>query len=137
MQQLVLEGTAAVRWADATRPPLSDAGAAVVRPLAVATCDIDVAVLRGRYPLARPYPFGHEAMAEVVESGTTCAPCGPCRRGPTGNCAAHPRLSTDPHRWTLLGLVIAVQAVVSLAAWLLWPGMAFTFASQPGGPSPG
>ncbi len=98
--QLVLEGTAAVRWADAARPPLSDPGAAVVRPVAVATCDIGVAVLRGRYPLAGTYPFGHEAVAEVVEVGDdvrtvspgdrvvvpfqiSCGACGRCRRGRT------------------------------------------------------
>jgi Zn-dependent alcohol dehydrogenase len=82
-----------------------------VRPVTVATCDLDVAVLAGRYPLAGPYPFGHEGVVEVVAIGDevstvspgdravvpfqiSCGTCEPCRRGRTGNCAAHPRMST-------------------------------------------
>jgi alcohol dehydrogenase len=111
MRQLVLDGTAAVRWVDTAEPTEVGPDAAVVRPIAVATCDLDVAVLRGRYPLPGPYPFGHEAVAEVVDVGEhvrsvrrddrvvvpfqiSCGACGPCRRGRTGNCAAHPPLST-------------------------------------------
>ena len=90
-------------------PPGS--GAALVRPVAVATCDLDVAVLTGRFPLQGPYPFGHEGVVEVVEVGDgvtsvapgdravlpfqiSCGTCEPCRRGRTGNCSTHPRLST-------------------------------------------
>jgi len=70
MQRLLLEGTARVRWEEASEPALAGPYGAIVRPVAVATCDLDVAVLRGRYPLAGPYPFGHEAVADVVEVGT-------------------------------------------------------------------
>src|ERR687898_482864 len=109
MQQLMLHGPGTVAWADVSEPVLSDAEVAIVRPIAVATCDLDVAVLHGRLPLEGPYPFGHEAVAEVVEVGDlvrsvsvgdlvvvpfqiSCGACGPCRRGRTGNCAAHPPL---------------------------------------------
>jgi alcohol dehydrogenase len=110
MQQLVLDGPAAVRWEEAAEPALAGPAAAIVRPVAVATCDLDVAVLAGRFPLAGPYPFGHEGVAEVVAVGDevrtvspgdlavvpfqiSCGACTPCRRGRTGNCAAHPRMS--------------------------------------------
>ncbi|MEJ7584369.1 MAG: alcohol dehydrogenase catalytic domain-containing protein [Acidimicrobiales bacterium] len=96
---------------DVADPELTGADTAIVRPVAVATCDLDVGVLKGRYPLEGPYPFGHEAVAEVVEIGDevqtvapgdlvvvpfqiSCGRCDPCRRGRTGNCAAHPPLST-------------------------------------------
>ena len=111
MRQLILDGPGAVHWDDHAVPELTGPGAAVVRPIAVATCDLDIGVLRGRFPLTGPYPFGHEAVAEVVEIGDhvttvavgdvvvvpfqiSCGNCGPCRRGRTGNCASHPRLST-------------------------------------------
>jgi alcohol dehydrogenase len=111
VQQLILEKAATVRWDEVEAPTLSGPDAALVRPVAVATCDLDVAVLAGRFPLAGPYPFGHEGVVEVVEVGdqvTTVAPgdravvpfqvscgvCAPCRRGRTGNCAAHARMST-------------------------------------------
>src|SRR3984957_11604848 len=105
MQRLMLIGPGQVRWEDAPEPELAGPGGALVRPVAVATCDLDVAVLAGRYP------FGHEAVAEVVRVAPevaaiqpgdlvvvpfqiSCGQCPPCLRGRTGNCAAHPRMST-------------------------------------------
>jgi alcohol dehydrogenase len=111
MQQLMLDGPGRVRWEEVDEPELAGPGAALVRPVAVATCDLDVGVLRGRFPLEGPYPFGHEGVVEVVRVGDavtaaspgdravvtfqiSCGECAPCRRGRTGNCAAHPPLST-------------------------------------------
>jgi threonine dehydrogenase-like Zn-dependent dehydrogenase len=111
MQKLMLDGKAQVHWEEADDPPPPGLGAALVRPVAIATCDLDVAVLRGRYPLAGPYPFGHEGVVEVVAAGDdvatvapgdravvpfqiSCGSCAPCRRGRTGNCASHPSMST-------------------------------------------
>ncbi|HXV93951.1 MAG TPA: alcohol dehydrogenase catalytic domain-containing protein [Pseudonocardia sp.] len=111
MQRLVFDGPGAVHWEDAPDPVAGAPGAAIVAPLAVATCDLDVAVLAGRYPLPGPFPFGHEGVAEVVAVGPdvtgvapgdrvvvpfqiSCGECPPCRRGRTGNCATHPRMSS-------------------------------------------
>jgi threonine dehydrogenase-like Zn-dependent dehydrogenase len=111
MKRLLLDGPATLHWEDAPDPVLGTSGGALVRPLAVATCDLDVAVLTGRYPLPGPYPLGHEGVAEVVEVGAavrsvrpgdlvivpfqiSCGGCAPCRRGRTGNCAEHPMMST-------------------------------------------
>lgn len=111
MQQLMLDGPGRVRREEVDEPALAGPGAALVRPVAVATCDLDVGVLRGRFPLEGPYPFGHEGVVEVVRVGDavtavapgdravvtfqiSCGECAPCRRGRTGNCAAHPPLST-------------------------------------------
>ncbi len=59
-------------------PVLTSPDAAIVRPLAVATCDLDTAILRGKAPNFRgPYPFGHEAIAEVVEIGQAVSTVGP------------------------------------------------------------
>jgi threonine dehydrogenase-like Zn-dependent dehydrogenase len=110
MQRLVLDGPGALHWEEVP-DPVARPGEAVVRPIAVATCDLDVGVLQGRYPLEGGYPFGHEGVADVVAVGEgvtrvaagdrvvvpfqiSCGTCSPCRRGRTGNCAAHPPLST-------------------------------------------
>ena len=58
MQRLTLEGTARVFWEDVEDPASPPPGPALVRPLAVATCDLDVGVLRGRFPLADPIRSG-------------------------------------------------------------------------------
>ncbi len=111
MKRMLLEGPGRVRWEQVDEPELATPGSAIVRPIALATCDIDVGVLRGDYPLPGPYPFGHEAVAEVVSVGDavtlvspgdlvvvpfqiSCGVCAPCQRGRTGNCAAHPMMST-------------------------------------------
>jgi hypothetical protein len=51
VQRLMLESTARVFWQEVEDPPPPPPGAALVRPVAVATCDLDVGVLRGRFPL--------------------------------------------------------------------------------------
>jgi threonine dehydrogenase-like Zn-dependent dehydrogenase len=111
MRRMVLMGTHEVRWEDVDEPELRSGDQAIVRPMALATCDIDVGVLAGAYPLEGPYPFGHEAVAEVVAIGDdvrsvaigdrvvvpfqiSCGACQPCRAGRTGNCASHPTMST-------------------------------------------
>jgi threonine dehydrogenase-like Zn-dependent dehydrogenase len=111
MKRLLLEGTATVRWEEVDEPQITDPGQAVVAPIAVATCDLDVGVLHGTYPLPGPYPFGHEGVAVVTQIGDdvwnvavgdrvivpfqiSCGECASCRRGRTGNCERHPRMST-------------------------------------------
>lgn len=83
-------------WRDVPEPTLDAPAAALVRPLAVARCDLDLAVLRGEAPFRGrllhwlrnhlpeavgqrrlfrdapfkgSYPFGHECVAEVVAVG--------------------------------------------------------------------
>ncbi len=104
MRQLVFLGPGRLEWQDGAAPELSGPGDALVRPIAVATCDLDSAVLSGRAPLPGPFAFGHEFVAEVVEvapdvTGTrrgdvvivpfqiSCGHCDRCRRGLTGSCA--------------------------------------------------
>jgi alcohol dehydrogenase len=112
MRRLMFRGPGRVEWEDAPEPQLSDAGQAVVAPLAVALCDLDAGLLSGlpalapvleAGPFVPPFPFGHEAVAEVVAVGpdvTTVAPgdrvvvpfqiscgsCAPCRAGRPGSC---------------------------------------------------
>lgn len=103
MQQLTWT-EAGLAWREVDAPRLSGDGDALVRPIAVATCDLDALVLSGGAPLPPPFAFGHEAVAEVVETapGVTaaargdlvvvpfqlsCGHCDRCRRGQTGSCS--------------------------------------------------
>lgn len=97
-------------WQDVADPVISAPGQALVRPLAVACCDLDVAVCAGRLPLSPGYAVGHEGLAEVVAVGDdvtnvrvgdrvvvpfqiNCGICRECRRGVTGSCGALPLLA--------------------------------------------
>lgn len=111
MQQLVFHAPGDVRWESVPDPVLTDPRAALVRPLAVAACDLDVALWQGRVPLPGPLSLGHEFVAEVVAVGSdvttltsgqrvgvpfqiSCGECDRCRAGLTGNCTTVPARSS-------------------------------------------
>jgi threonine dehydrogenase-like Zn-dependent dehydrogenase len=97
-------GPGSVAWREVPPPALSGPGSALVRPLAVAMCDLDTAMLRGQVPHPpAPFPFGHESVAEVVAVGEavtavdvgqrvvvpcqlSCGTCDRCLSGRTGRC---------------------------------------------------
>jgi threonine dehydrogenase-like Zn-dependent dehydrogenase len=109
MRQLTMTEDRAVEWREVAEPELREPGDALVRPLAVALCDIDQPMLRGEAPFPGPIALGHEFVAEVVESadggapepGTrvvvpfqiSCGECDRCRRGQTGDCLSVPERS--------------------------------------------
>jgi threonine dehydrogenase-like Zn-dependent dehydrogenase len=110
VQQLDFIEKGRLEWRDADEPRLEGDGEALVRPLAVATCDLDLLLVRGLAPAEEPFPFGHECVAEVTEVGdgvdgfapgdrvsvpfqVSCGECDTCRRGHTGNCERVERMA--------------------------------------------
>jgi alcohol dehydrogenase len=110
-RQLILTAPGRAEWADYPLPELAGAGDALVRPIAVATCDLDTEINAGRFPWAFPYALGHEFVAQVLEIAPdvtvvrpgdvvavpfqiNCGTCARCRRDLTGDCMAVPPLST-------------------------------------------
>jgi threonine dehydrogenase-like Zn-dependent dehydrogenase len=110
VKQLEFLGKGKLEWRDAPDPKLEGDREAVLRPVALSTCDIDVAFVQGRFP-AEPFAFGHECVAEVTDVGdavgtvepgdlvsipfqVSCGECDACREGRTGNCDSVPRLSS-------------------------------------------
>lgn len=104
MRQLTYVSPGKYEWSDVPEPTLEGAGSALVRPIVVASCDLDAAVARGRAPLAPGYAQGHEGVAEVVAVGEgvrsvrpgdrvvvpfqiSCGECRECRRGLSGSCS--------------------------------------------------
>jgi threonine dehydrogenase-like Zn-dependent dehydrogenase len=111
MQQLTYTAPHELQWREARQPQLSGDGAALVRPVAVATCDLDALILAGESPFPAPFAVGHECVAELVDAGDavgsfqagklvsvpfqiSCGQCAPCRRGRSGNCASVDFMST-------------------------------------------
>jgi alcohol dehydrogenase len=83
---------------------------AIIRPLAVARCEIDPLLIATMAPDAPPFALGHECVAEVVSLGDrvrglrpgqlvvpsfqlSCGHCSRCDAGHTANCTAYPVLS--------------------------------------------
>src|ERR1700753_968667 len=107
MRQLTFEEAGRYAWRDVPEPQITAPEQALVRPLVVACCDLDVAVCHGRLPLQPGYAVGHEGLAEVVAGGDdvggvrvgdrvvvpfqiSCGTCRECRRGVTGSCGSRP-----------------------------------------------
>ncbi|MBE7437879.1 MAG: alcohol dehydrogenase catalytic domain-containing protein [Spirochaetales bacterium] len=67
MQQLTLVKRGILEWREVHPPVLSEQNAAIVRPLAVARCDLDIPMLRAQTLFRPPFPIGHEFAAEIVE----------------------------------------------------------------------
>jgi threonine dehydrogenase-like Zn-dependent dehydrogenase len=109
MQQLTFIKPGVLEWHEVPDPKIEAASDALVRPVAVTTCDIDGPTIRGLTPLAMmgSFAFGHEFVAEIVELGgqvtgfsrgqlvavsfqICCGTCDRCRAGLSGSCRAVP-----------------------------------------------
>jgi len=134
MQQLFFVKKNKLEWRE-TKPPVIENGTeAIVRPFAVAKCDLDdfylfdtivpklklgkllglvdpkfVSVFAKMF--TGPFPFGHECVAEVIETGDkvrhikvgdvvsvpfqlSCGTCTHCQKGITSACMGFPAIST-------------------------------------------
>lgn len=106
MKQLTYVAPGRIETWEVASPELQASREAIVRPVAVASCDLDTALVRGLTPWPGPFPLGHEGVAEVIEVGddvravspgdTVCLPyqvsCGSCARcnaGLTAQCDGH------------------------------------------------
>jgi alcohol dehydrogenase len=111
MEQLTYTGPQRLEWREAPEPSLESDRGALVRPLAVATCDLDALIVLGASPFAPPFALGHECVAEVVEVGDdvsglapgqrvsvpfqiSCGACRNCLRGRSANCTEVPFMAT-------------------------------------------
>jgi alcohol dehydrogenase len=103
MRQLTLVKPRCLEWHDVPAPSLQGEREAIVRPIAVATCDLDRDLIHGATPFPLPIAVSHECVAVVSEIGAavrtvapgdfvsvpfqiSCGTCEACRRGHTGNC---------------------------------------------------
>ncbi len=106
MRQLYFIERGKFEWRDITAPVLAADTDAVVRPLSVARCDLDLYIANGVAPATGPFPFGHEAIGEVIDAGPaanvrpgdrvivpfqlSCGRCATCLRGLTSSCEVYP-----------------------------------------------
>lgn len=120
MQQLTV-AAGKLEWRDVAAPAIDNPQQALVRPLAVARCDIDLPYVSGMLPAPRAFAVGHECVGEIIAVGDgvrrfpvgqrvlvpfqiSCGECIRCRRGFTGSCTAVPFLSAygmplNEHEW--------------------------------------
>ena len=107
MRQLTFIKPGLLEWREVPEPQLQGSNEAIVRPIAVARCDIDLPIIRGQTPFPAPIAMGHEFVAEITDTGDevtglqrgqrvivafqiSCGECERCRRGLTNSCTAVP-----------------------------------------------
>jgi alcohol dehydrogenase len=107
MRELDYVGGGKVAWRDRTDPEVKTPAAAIVRPIAATSCDLDRLILDGKTPFPAPFAIGHECIAEVVAVGAevrrvrpgdrvvvpwhvSCGACARCAAGLYAHCTAVP-----------------------------------------------
>src|SRR5436189_4177854 len=69
MRQLTCTGPGVTEWCEVPEPELVDPTDALVRPFAVARCDIDPILVAAGPTRGDRFALGHEAAVEVVAVG--------------------------------------------------------------------
>lgn len=106
MQQLTFLSPGKFEWHDVPAPRLAADTDAIVAPVTVARCDLDLYIANGFAAYPGPFAFGHETVARVVEAGSasgviagemvvvpfqlSCGRCRNCKRGHTNACEVYP-----------------------------------------------
>ena len=141
MRALVFRGPMDLAWEEVETPQLMEPRDALVRPIAVARCDLDPAIALGLYPMPAPFVMGHEMVGEVVAIGDaisnvrlgdkvivpfqlSCMTCAPCLRGHTNACVNVPSgtaFGLGPHGGIDLGGALAELVRVPWADVMLIP----------------
>jgi len=141
MRALMFRGPMAIAWEEVETPQLMEPRDALVRPIAVARCDLDPAIAIGLYPMPAPFVMGHEMVGEVVAVGDaisnvrlgdkvivpfqlSCMTCAPCLRGHTNACVNVPSgtaFGLGPHGGIDLGGALAELVRVPWADVMLIP----------------
>ena len=141
MRALMFRGPMAIAWEEVETPQLMEPRDALVRPIAVARCDLDPAIALGLYPMPAPFVMGHEMVGEVVAVGDaisnvrlgdkvivpfqlSCMTCAPCLRGHTNACESVPSgtaFGLGPHGGIDLGGALAELVRVPWADVMLIP----------------
>lgn len=110
MQQLTCVGSNRVEWREVAEPLITADTDALVRPLAVARCEIDPLLIAGASDTSAPFALGHEGVGEIVALGenvknlhvgqlvviafqVSCGSCPSCSRGKSAICDELPVLS--------------------------------------------
>ncbi|MGH1471184.1 MAG: alcohol dehydrogenase catalytic domain-containing protein [Cellvibrionaceae bacterium] len=107
IQQLTYLASKKVEWQGVLTPRLTTDKSALVKPMAVARCDLDRFVVAGQYRTRGPFALGHEIAGLVIDVGDevtsfvpgdrvivpfqiNCGECVNCLRGWTNACSSVP-----------------------------------------------
>jgi alcohol dehydrogenase len=100
-----------LEWREVAEPKINSQNQALIRPLTVSRCDLDLPVLRGETLFRAPFPIGHEFVGEIIEISEdlndffnkkqkvaiafqiSCGECFYCQTGLSKSCSSVPHAS--------------------------------------------
>lgn len=100
-----------LEWKEIYKPNIDGSNQAIIRPLAVSRCDLDLPILRGQTLFRAPFPIGHEFVGEIINGsddflkefaiGTkvavpfqiSCGHCHYCQTNRSKSCSSVPHAS--------------------------------------------
>ncbi|MCR9241330.1 MAG: alcohol dehydrogenase catalytic domain-containing protein [Rhodobiaceae bacterium] len=107
MRQLTFVSPLNFEWRDVPEPKVDDPRDAIIEPLAVVRCDLDLYIANGIFPVSGEFALGHETVGRVRDLGNavghvaigdvvvfpfqvSCGRCVRCKRGHTSGCKEVP-----------------------------------------------
>lgn len=110
IQQLTFVKPKQFEWHEVASPKIDSGAMAIVKPLAVTRCDLDLYIANGAFAIPGPFAFGHEIAGEVIDIGDgvqqftigdrvivpfqiNCGFCDMCKHGYTNACTSVPKYS--------------------------------------------
>jgi threonine dehydrogenase-like Zn-dependent dehydrogenase len=112
MQRLEFIKKNQLEWREVPTPIISGLNQAIIRPLAVSRCDLDLPILRGQTLFRAPFPIGHEFVGEIsslsddladvfkigmkvaIPFQISCGHCHYCKTERSKSCSSVPHAST-------------------------------------------
>lgn len=67
MQKLVFRKKNTLEWIETSKKQITSKNSAIVTPLAIARCDLDLPIVRGETLFRPPFSIGHEFVGKVVD----------------------------------------------------------------------
>lgn len=107
MRHLVFDSPGKLHWRETPDLRINGDRDVIVRPLAVARCDLDPAIATGAHAMQEPFAMGHEMVGEIVDVGDgagtwspgqcvivpfqiSCGDCSNCVAGRSNACTSVP-----------------------------------------------
>lgn len=111
MRRLVFQKKSIIDWEEVPNPKIMGINQAIVKPITIARCDLDLPILKGQTLFRPPFAIGHEFIGEITEIsediaeefpiGTrvavsfqvSCGHCVQCQKGISNSCDTVPMTS--------------------------------------------
>ncbi|WP_061249452.1 zinc-dependent alcohol dehydrogenase [Leptospira alstonii] len=108
MKRIVFKKRNVLEWENVPEPSIEGENQAIVKPIAVSRCDLDLAIIKGHTPFRPGFPIGHEFVGVIEETSPeiankfpkgskviipfqiSCGLCPDCREGHSKACTTVP-----------------------------------------------